>query len=131
MDKVLKCLKALSDESRARIVMLLLQEELSVCELMAVLRIPQPLVSRHLSILKEADLVKNRREGKMHYYSLTDETIAGGKIGIIRLVADSIRSDARVREDRLRLRECKDFIRKTGRCDMESLRDFARQEVRS
>jgi ArsR family transcriptional regulator len=131
VDQVLKCLKAVADENRARILMLLLKGELSVCELMAILRVSQPLVSRHLSILKEAGLVRNRREGKLHMYSVTDEALSGGKMGFIRLLSDGLKDDKTAAHDRLRLRKYIEYRKKNKNRSVESLLRFSRQDIAS
>jgi ArsR family transcriptional regulator len=127
--KVIRCLKAIADENRARILLLLLERELSVCELMAVLQLSQPLVSRHLSILKEAGLVRNRKEGKLHLYSVTDETLLGGKAGFVRLLSETLEGDEKAERDRLRLNKCLEYQKKHKGKTMESLLRFSRQEV--
>jgi len=63
--------KALSDGTRLRIVNLLLERELCVCEVMEVLKATQSKASRHLTYLKNTGLVRNRRKGLWVYYSLT------------------------------------------------------------
>lgn len=64
--------KALSDETRLRILYILTEaNEICVCDLETVLRCPQTTVSRHLAILKNAGLVEGRREGLWILYSLT------------------------------------------------------------
>ena len=70
MKKIANVFKALSDETRLRVMKLLQERELCVCELMQVLSMSQPRISRHLSVLKNAGLVDDRREGKWVYYSL-------------------------------------------------------------
>lgn len=62
--------KALGDETRLRILKLLLKKELCVCELEAALNLPQSKVSRHLTVLRSAGLVEDRREGLWIFYSL-------------------------------------------------------------
>ena len=62
--------KALSDETRLRVMKLLGVRELCVCELMQVLNMSQPRISRHLGVLKNAGLVNDHREGKWVFYSL-------------------------------------------------------------
>jgi len=70
-----KTFKALSDPIRLRIVLLLQAEgELCVCDLMAVLKLPQSTVSRHLAYLKRSCLVDIRREGVWMYYTLSRES---------------------------------------------------------
>jgi len=64
--------KALSDETRLRIIKLLEHGELCVCDIAAVLESSQPKISFHLSALREAGLITDRREGKWIHYRLTD-----------------------------------------------------------
>ena len=62
---------ALADSTRRRILLLLLKaDERCVCELYLALKQPQPTVSRHLAILREAKLVMARKEGTWAYYRL-------------------------------------------------------------
>jgi len=72
MKEVVRFFKAFSDETRLRILRLLLKGELCICELMEVLQLPQSTVSRHMAYLKNAGLVEDRREGVWVYYSLTE-----------------------------------------------------------
>ena len=62
--------KAFADETRLRILHLLVKGELCVCDIMAVLDAPQPKISRHLAYLKRAGLVSDRKEGPWRHYSL-------------------------------------------------------------
>jgi len=64
--------KALSEEPRLRILALLLGGELCVCELMAVLQLPQSTISRHLAYLRNTGWVKGRRGGVWMYYRLAE-----------------------------------------------------------
>jgi ArsR family transcriptional regulator len=64
-------LKAFADETRLRILNLLSDGELCVCDLMAILKVPQPKVSRHLAYLRRHDLVNTKRDGQWIYYSLS------------------------------------------------------------
>ena len=75
MKHLAQTLKALSDPIRLRIVLLLQAEgELCVCDLMAVLDLPQSTVSRHLAYLKRSCWVDTRRDGVWIYYSLSRES---------------------------------------------------------
>jgi len=67
--------KALADETRLKILMLLGIREMCVCEIMVALNLTQPTASHHLSILEVVELVKDRREGKWVFYSLKDKHI--------------------------------------------------------
>jgi len=64
------CCRALADETRLAILRLLVGREVCVCELAAPLGISQPLLSHHLKVLREATLVRARREGRWMHYSL-------------------------------------------------------------
>ena len=70
MASTLKWLRLLSDPSRIRVMLLLSQEELSVAELQEILAAGQSTISTHLSQLKQADLVEDRRTGKHVLYRL-------------------------------------------------------------
>ena len=67
--------KALADETRLRILYLLINSntELCVCEFTDALEIPQYNISRHLKILKNAGLIKERKEGRWVYFGLIKE----------------------------------------------------------
>ncbi len=71
MNKHLEVFKALSDKTRVRILLLLMERDLCVCELMFVLKMEQSRVSHQLQVLKNADLVKDEREGKWMIYSIS------------------------------------------------------------
>lgn len=67
--------KVFGDSTRARIICALSIAELCVCDLSALLDLSQSAVSHQLRTLKQARIVKNRRSGKVVYYSLDDEHI--------------------------------------------------------
>lgn len=67
---------ALADPTRAKIVHVLLHQELCTCDLAAVVGVTDSAVSQHLRILRSLRLVKSRRAGKFVYYSLDDAHIA-------------------------------------------------------
>lgn len=62
--------RAFSDRTRLRILYLLREDELCVGDLLAILRAPQPTVSRHLTYLRKAGLVRRRKEGRWFFYTL-------------------------------------------------------------
>lgn len=64
----IQTLQAVSDPTRLRLLRLLLREELNVQELVAVLELRQPSISRHLGVLREAGWVETRREGTFSWY---------------------------------------------------------------
>ena len=67
--------KAVADPCRLRILKLLREGELCVCEIMTALNTRQSSTSHHLSVLKDAGLVKERRDGKWSYYRLSDGAV--------------------------------------------------------
>ena len=75
MEELLLVFKALSDETRLRIIKLLEQGERCVCDITAALDMVQPKVSFHLSALKEAGLIKDRKQGKWIHYRLDDKDL--------------------------------------------------------
>ena len=68
--------KAISDETRQKIMKICCCESVSVNEIVEKLEVSQPTVSHHLAILREADLVVAREEGKQTFYSLNQDKIA-------------------------------------------------------
>ncbi len=100
MDELLSLFKALSDVTRLRIVKLLENGELCVCHLVAAVGMSQPKVSFHLKVLKEAGLVRDRREGKWMHYRLNESDLL--KRLLFLSVAERVR-DAEVTADRERL----------------------------
>lgn len=65
--------RALADETRLKILSLLQLREMCVCEIMIALGLTQPTASHHLGLLESAGLVKDRKEGKWVFYSITDK----------------------------------------------------------
>ncbi len=70
MEKTAARFKALSEETRLRILKLLEEGELCVCDIAAALDMTQPNISFHLAILKEAGFIKDWREGRWIHYEL-------------------------------------------------------------
>ncbi len=64
--------KVFADSTRVKILFVLLESEMCVCDLAEVLDMTQSAISHQLRVLKQMKLVKNRRDGKTVYYSLAD-----------------------------------------------------------
>jgi ArsR family transcriptional regulator len=75
MQDILNIYKALSEETRLRVLKLLDHGELCVCDIVAALDMIQPKVSFHLAVLKEAGLIKDRKQGKWVHYKIDDSDI--------------------------------------------------------
>ncbi len=73
--KQARTLKAVADPTRLKIIKALSQDELCVCELMLLLNAQQSAVSHHLRILKDANLVLDRRQGKWSYHRLAGDRL--------------------------------------------------------
>ena len=74
-DREIKVLKAAADATRLRILKLLAGGELCISEIMLALKKPQSSISHNLSILEDAGLVKERKEGKWCRYRISDESV--------------------------------------------------------
>lgn len=130
MNAMVQCLKALADENRLRILMLLRERELCGFELMGVLGLSQPLVSSHMRVLQGAGLVDARREGKRTRYSLTEAGREGGKRGIVNLVAAALADAPEMAADRSRLRECDNFRKGVPICDGAAVARFREESAK-
>jgi len=73
MNNLPEIFKALGDDTRLKIVEMLLGKELCVCDIWDAFDKTQPVISHHLKVLKHAGLVVDTRDGKWIYYSLTPE----------------------------------------------------------
>ncbi len=88
---VARILRTLSDPTRLRLLGLLQDGEQNVTALRRKLGLPQPTVSHHLALLRSAQLVANRRDGKQVFYSLNDPVVTSpGERGELNIVTDSI-----------------------------------------
>lgn len=92
--------KAVADPSRVRIMKLLEQGELCVCQVTAVLDLAPATISKHLSALKTAGLVQQRREGKWVYYRLAGRALNPYAQAFLTLVRDAMGDDPTLAEDR-------------------------------
>ncbi len=72
---VAELFKVFGDSTRVRIICALFESEMCVCDIAAVLNMTQSAISHQLRVLKQARLVKYRRDGKTVYYSLADDHI--------------------------------------------------------
>jgi ArsR family transcriptional regulator len=100
MDELISLFKALSDETRLRILKLLEDGELCVCDIVAALDMVQPQVSFHLKILKDAGLLRDRKQGKWVHYKIYDSDMF--KRFLVLSVLERISAKS-VNEDRERL----------------------------
>ena len=116
-------LKLFSDKTRLRILLVLNKGELCVCQIMGVLGISQPLVSRNLAILAKSGILKERRAGKLIYYSLNDDMSRYYR-ELLNIVIEMAEEDEPFMSDLESLQDCRDFESREGRCDMKTYRKF-------
>ncbi len=129
MNNVVNVYKLFSDGNRIRILMLLCKKELSVCQLMGITGASQPLVSRNLSLLYKGGFLEERRDGKLRFYSLKKELPVGVN-EIIEVLKKQVKNEPLYIEDMNTLKECSEFQKKAGRCDMKTLKDFMEWKIR-
>lgn len=111
-----RLLSALADPTRLRLIRLVLQEELCVCELVDALRIPQYKVSRHLGRLRSLGLVHARRNGRWMYYSIGRQgQLSPFLRDLLKVMAVHLDGVPAVRKDGLRMSR-RLAMRRAGRC---------------
>lgn len=114
MKQTAQIFKALSDETRLRILALLANGELCVCDLMAALDLPQSTVSRHLAYLRNVGLVEDARHGVWMFYRLVAETSPLGQ-DLTRLLTHRLNAEPQAITDRATLESLGD--RRSRRCE--------------
>jgi len=98
-----KLFKALSDETRLRILKVLLERECCVCEVMQALGISQSRASRNLGILEDAGFIRSRREGLWIVYSINKQTMNNYVASLIEVLRGSLVNERIILQDRERL----------------------------
>ena len=105
MHDILDVLKALSDETRLRLVCALRGGELCVCQLIALIDLAPSTVSKHLSILRAARLVESRKDGRWIYYRLAEVSPRSGTGRLLPILFQSLGRTGCIAGDRRRLKE--------------------------
>jgi len=103
MRNLIKVMKALSDETRLRILKLLLEKECCVCEVMQALDISQSRASRNLGILQDAGFLRARRDGAWIVYCVDWQTANRYAASLAKVLRDSSISNEILAQDRERL----------------------------
>ncbi len=103
MNSLLNFFKLLSDETRMRIILLLSQKELCVCEMCNIMELSQPKVSRHLSKLRDMSLVKTERNEQWIFYQLDIKNHVAKEI--IKVLAEHGKDLPIIKKDREKLLE--------------------------
>ena len=105
MRELVKAFKALSDDTRLRILNLLLERECCVCEVMQALDISQTRASRNLSVLHDAGFLKLRKDGLWSLYSIDSEAMKGSYSDLVEAVRKGLQGNETVALDRERLKK--------------------------
>ena len=103
MRELTKLFKALSDETRVRILKVLMERECCVCEVMQALNISQSRASRNLGILADAGFVKSRRDGLWVIYSIDEQTVNSHAASLTEMLRSSLVNEEIISQDRERL----------------------------
>jgi ArsR family transcriptional regulator len=105
MRDLTKAFRALSDETRLRILNLLLERECCVCEVMQALEISQTRASRNLSVLYNAGFLKLRRDGLWSLYSIDQKGMSEHFTALVEAVHKGLEGNEVVALDRERLKK--------------------------
>jgi ArsR family transcriptional regulator len=105
MEKVITIAKALSDSNRLRALMALRKGELCVCHLIELLSLAPSTVSKHMSILKQAGLVKCRKDSRWVYYSLVNNEISPLIKDALNLILTNLDKDPVINTDKKRVKK--------------------------
>ena len=103
MRDFVKLFKALSDETRIRILKVLLGRECCVCEVMQALDISQSRASRNLGILEDAGFINSNRDGLWIVYSIDEQRMNSYTAPLIELLRGSLVNEETILRDRERL----------------------------
>jgi ArsR family transcriptional regulator len=104
-EKYVELFKALSDETRLSLIVLLHKKELCVCQIEAALDISQTKASRHLAILRRAGLLKARREGLWVYYTL-EKPATKVEANLFESLSERLYTELSSMEDRAKKKTC-------------------------
>jgi len=105
MRETIKTFKALSDETRLRILNILLERECCVCEVMQALDISQTRASRNLAALYEAGFLKLRKDGLWSLYSIDRDDMNEYVADVVRAATKALEGNKTLEQDRERLRK--------------------------
>ena len=89
--------KIIGDKTRMKILLALFESELCVCDIAVLLDMNQSAISHQLRVLKQAELVKYRKEGRVVYYSLDDDHVKNIlDQGLVHISHDHLKEEARI-----------------------------------
>ena len=118
MQKILEALKILSDEIRLKIVSLLAENELCVCELMDTLGMSQSRISNHLRILRNTGIIEAKREGKWIFYSLARNAMDKSLWEIIQAIQTKIDEEEYLTREKILIEQLISRRGEPGHCPL-------------
>jgi len=98
MFEFMTVIKAISDLNRVRILSVLNGHELCVCQIIKLLKLAPSTVSKHLSILRHAHLIEDRKDGRWMYYRLPNKPSILTK-RVLELINESLASEKQICDD--------------------------------
>jgi len=110
MNNLLNIFKTLSDKNRLRIVMMLYENELCVCEIQEIIQVTISTVSKHLSILKNTGFIEERKEGKWVYYHIAKNFANLPLREILFILPSWLEGEAEIEEDAEKVKKIKNII---------------------
>jgi len=121
MQDLIKAIKALSNETRLRILNLLLERECCVCEVMQALDISQTRASRNLNALYDVGFLKLRKDGLWSLYSIDKEGMEKYYSDLVHAMKTALAGNTVVDADRERLRK----VERVGPAAVRQMREMA------
>jgi len=103
MDKLINLFKILSDENRMRILFMLKEKQLCVCEMLSLLNITGATLSSHLKILKLSGIIEQKKSGRWIEYTLSDKIT----IEMLDFIEKHFNDKKKISEDRAKLTKVK------------------------
>jgi DNA-binding transcriptional ArsR family regulator len=103
MQRLLAITKALSDETRVRALLALREGELCLCQIIDLLSLAPSTVSKHMDLLFQAGLVKRRKEGRWHYFTLAGREASPTVQKALRWALEALEDEPARRADAQRL----------------------------
>ena len=117
MHEILSITKALSDETRVRALLSIRDGELCLCQIIEVLGLAPSTVSRHMNVLQQARLVERRKNGRWHFYRLTDGPAGGAARRALFWIVKELGDDPRIQQDARKVRSVrKEDLEKLSAC---------------
>lgn len=108
MEQITELFKALSDETRLRIIHLIYQHDLCVCELVEILEESQPKISKHIAKLRQINLVITERNEQYIYYKFNHQNLSYEKI-VSNMINETLHVEV-FKKDMERLQAIESFV---------------------